>query len=186
LVLLMGMSLAQAQHKAGSSLLIMNVGFTMASPEDNDNDLHGNTFSVNYEASNYEGNLAGGVSIGYMITSADSTTASGETVSRLNSVSYSTFPIILYGRYLFGTDQFKGYIGAGFGIQFSNVKFYTNNAQVEGTDSGVLIGGMAGINYFFNDKVFVNANYNLSWLSNSYYKDGMIQTITFGLGFQFF
>jgi len=186
LIILFSLNPLQAQHKAGSRLLILNVGFTAASPEDNDNDLNGNTFSLNYESSNLEGNLAGGVSISYLTTSADSVDAGGNTVSRLNSVSYRVFPIILYGRYMFGTDQIKGYIGAGIGIQFSNASFYTNNIQADGQDSGITIGGMAGVNYFFNDKIFVNGNYNLSWLSNSFYQDGIVQNFTVGLGFQFF
>jgi hypothetical protein len=186
LIILFSLNPLQAQHKAGSRLLILNVGFTAASPEDNDNDLHGNTFSLNYESSNLDGNLAGGVSIAYMVTSADSTTASGGTANRLNSVSYNTLPVIFYGRYMFGPDQLRGYIGAGFGIQFSNARFYTDNVQTNGTDSGVLIGGMAGLNYFFNDKIFINGNYNLSWLSNSFYRDGMVHNFTVGLGFQFF
>jgi len=43
-----------------------------------------------------------------------------------------------------------------------------------------------GLNYFINDKIFINGNYNLGWLANSYFKDGMVQNFTIGLGFQFF
>jgi outer membrane protein W len=185
-MLLLSLNLAQAQHKAGSSLLMLNVGFTTATPEDNNYDLSGNTFTLSYEASNFEGDLAGGISIGYVITSSDSTISSGKPVNRVNTVSYEVLPIVLYGRYMFGSDQLKGYIGAGLGIQFSNARFITNNVQVEAKDSGLMIGGMVGVNYFFNDKIFINGNYNLSWLSNSYYKDGMAQNFTVGLGFQFF
>jgi len=78
LMLFIFLSLAQAQHKPESGLLIFNVGFTQASPEDTDNNLNGNTFSLSYEKSNYQGNLAGGVSIAYSTTSADSITASGQ------------------------------------------------------------------------------------------------------------
>ena len=131
LILCAGLNLAQAQHKAGSGLLILNVGFTSASPEDSDYDLSGNTFMLSYETSNLEGNLAGGMSIGYVTTSADSVSASGTTEERLNSVSYTVLPIMIYGRFMFGSEQIKGYIGAGLGIQFSNADFFTDNVQVE-------------------------------------------------------
>ncbi len=186
LVLFIGFSLAQAQHKPESGLLIFNVGFTEASPEDSDNNLNGNTFSLSYEKSNYQGNLAGGVSIAYSTTSADSITASGQELQRLNSVSYEVLPILLYGKVLFGSPKVKGFIGGGFGIQFSNVKSFLENVQVEGSNSGFLVGGTAGLNFFLSEQILLNANYSLSYLGNSYYKDGMAHNINLGLGFQFF
>jgi hypothetical protein len=133
LIMLTSLGLAQAQHKPGSGLLIFNVGFTEASPEDSDNDLHGNTLSLSYEKSDWEGRLAGGV-----------------------------------------------------GIQFSNVKYFTENVQVESADSGLLIGGVAGLNVFLNETILLNANYSLNYLSNSFYKDGLAHNINIGLGFQFY
>jgi outer membrane protein W len=186
LILIMSLSLAQAQHKPESGLLIFNVGFTEASPEDLDNNLNGNTFSLSYEKSNYQGNLAGGVSIAYATTSADSITASGQELQRLNSVSYEVFPILLYGKFLFGSPKVKGYIGGGIGIQFSKVNSYRDNVQVEGSDSGFLVGGTAGLNFFLNEKILLNANYSLSYLGNGYYQDNVAHNINIGLGFQFF
>lgn len=186
LFLFMSLSLVQAQHKPGSGLLILNAGFTWATPEDNDKELNGNTFTLSYESSNLDGDLAGGISIGYMMTSADSVNSSGATVGRLNAVNYDVLPVFVYGRYMFGSDQIKGYIGGGVGIQFSSADFYRENVQIEAKDSGLLIGGMAGVNYFISDKILINGNYNLSWLANGYYKDGLAQNFTIGLGYQFF
>jgi outer membrane protein W len=186
IVLFLGASLAQAQHKPESGLLIFNVGFTEASPEDTDNDLNGNTFSLSYEKSDYQGRLAGGFTIGYSATSADSLNASGQEVGRLNSVSYDVIPMMLYGKVLFGSPKAKGYIGGGVGIHFSNVTSYRDNVEVTGQDSGFLVGGMAGLNFFLSDKILLNGNYSLSYLGNSYYKDGLAQNINLGIGFQFF
>lgn len=186
LVLLLGVSLAQAQHKPEAGLLIFNVGFTEASPEDSDNNLSGNTFSLNYEKSDWKGKLAGGFAIAYSTTSADSLTASGQELKRLNSVSYEVIPALLYGKVLFGSPKAKGYVGAGVGIQFSNITSYRDNVEVTGQESGFLVGGMAGLNVFLNERILLNGNYNLSYLGNSYYKDGMAHNFTIGLGFQFF
>jgi outer membrane protein W len=186
LILFMSLGLAQAQHKPESGLLIFNVGFTEASPEDSDNNLHGNTFSLSYEKSDYQGRLAGGVAFAYLKTSADSLTASGQELHRLNSVSYEVIPAMLYGKVLFGSPKAKGYIGGGVGIAFSNVKYFTQNVQVEGADSGFLVGGIAGLNIFLNETILLNANYSLNYLGNSYYKDGLAHNINLGLGFQFF
>jgi outer membrane protein W len=186
LMLLISLSLAQAQHKPGSGLLIFNVGFTEASPEDLDNNLNGNTFSLSYEKSNYKGNLAAGMTIAYSTTSADSITASGQELQRLNSVSYEVIPILLYGKVLFGSPKVKGYIGGGIGIQFSKVNSYRENVQVVGADSGFLVGGTAGLNFFLNEKILLNANYTLSYLGNGYYQDNVAHNFNIGLGFQFF
>ena len=186
LVLLMSFSLAQAQHKPESSLLIFNVGFTEASPEDSDDNLSGNTFSLNYEKSDYQGRLAGGFAIAYSTTSADSLNASGQELGRLNSASYEVLPVMLYGKVLFGSPKAKGYIGGGIGIQFSNITSYRDNVQVTGQDSGFLVGGMAGLNFFLSEKIFLNGNCGLSYMGNSYYKDGLAHNINLGLGFQFF
>lgn len=185
LVLFMSLGLAQAQHKPGSGLLIFNVGFTEASPEDSDENLSGNTFSLNYEKSDWKGKLAGGFAIAYSTTSADSLNASGQELGRVNSASYEVIPVLLYGKVLFGSPKAKGYIGGGFGIQFSNITSYRDNVEVTSAESGFLVGGMAGLNVFLSDRILLNGNYNLSYLGNSYYKDGMAHNFTIGLGFQF-
>lgn len=186
LVLLISLSLAQAQYKPESGLLIFNVGFTKASPEDSDKNLNGNTFSLSYEKSNYQGNLAGGVSIAYSTTSADSINEAGQQVLRLNSVSNEVLPILLFGKVLFGSPKVRGFIGGGFGIQFSKIRTSSERGQVQGVDSGILVGGSAGLNFFLNEKILLNANYSLSYLGNSYYKDGLAQNFNIGLGFQFY
>jgi len=44
-------------------------------------------------------------------------------------------------------------------------------------------GGIGG--YFFTDeKIFINVAYNLNYLSNSYYRDGLIHLFKLGIGFQ--
>jgi hypothetical protein len=141
---------------------------------------------LSYEKSDYQGRLAGGVTIAYSTTSADSLTASGQELNRLNSVTYEVIPAMLYGKVLFGSPKAKGYIGGGVGIGFSNVKYFTQNVQVEGSDSGFLVGGVAGLNVFLNETILLNANYSLNYLGNSYYKDGLAHNINIGLGFQFF
>ncbi|MGH7493038.1 MAG: outer membrane beta-barrel protein [bacterium] len=186
LILFMSLGLAQAQHKPESALLIFNVGFTEASPEDSDNNLNGNTFSLNYEKSDWQGRLAGGVAIAYSTTSADSLNAAGQELQRLNSVSYEVVPILLYGKVLFGSPKAKGYVGGGFGLQFSDIKYFTQNAQITDRESGFLVGGVAGLNVFLSEKILLNGNYNLSYLGNSYYKDGLAHNFTIGLGFQFY
>lgn len=177
LVLSLCVGSVQAQYKPGSSLLVFNVGITEASPEDSDKNLDGYTYSFNYEKSNEKGNLAGGVGIAWVTTSADS-------AGPRTSVSYDSLPVMLYGRFLFGSPRIRAYAGGGAGVHFSSTTFYDDDQQVEGSSGGFLISGAVGVNFFLNEKLLLNGNYNLSYLNNSYYQDGTAHSFTLGLGFQ--
>jgi len=184
LILSVSVNIVQAQHKAGSSMLLFNVGFVSVSPEYSENELTGNSFNFWYEITDFNGNLAGGVSVGYMSTSTDSVTNSGQIKNKINSASYDVIPIMFYGRYLFGPEKFRGYIGAGIGIQFSTANFYSQDVQIKASDSGLLIGGIIGANYFISEKMLINANFNINWLSNSFFQNGTASNFAIGIGFQ--
>ena len=184
LILLVSLSLAQAQFKAGSGLLIFNVGWTMASPEGIEADLNGNTFSLSYEKADLFTAFSGGFVIAYSNTSADSLNAGGEKQDRLNKVGYEVIPVSFFGKVNFGSETFRGYAGAGFGIQFSNINYFTEKGQVTAWESGLLISGMAGANFYLSEDILLNANYTISYLGNSYYQNSLAQNINLGIGFQ--
>jgi hypothetical protein len=184
-------NLVLAQHRPGSAVLVFNVGSSQASVDDafesgDAGDLSGNLFSLSYERTNPKGNLAAGVAISYLSTSADSLDSSGTEVGRLNSVSFNVLPVLLYGKAMFGPPKLKGYLSAGFGVQFSNASSFTDAVQVESYDSGFLVGGSAGVMFFLSEKILFNAAYNFSFLANSFYRDGTVGTFAVGLGYQIF
>jgi outer membrane protein W len=185
LILLISIGFTQAQYKSGSGLLIFNAGLTMASPEDIEADLEGNTFSLSYEQSDFDGMWSFGFTIAYSKTSADSLTAGGNAVNRLNKVSYEVIPVAFYGKVNFGSEKFRGYAGAGLGVQFSNINYFAQNAQVTAYESGILISGLAGASFYLSESVLLNANYSINYLENSYYRDGLAHNINLGIGFQF-
>ena len=129
-------------------------------------------------------NGSGGFVIAYSNTSADSLNAGGDKIDRLNKVSYEVIPVALFGKMYFGSETFRGYVGAGFGIQFSNINYFTENGQVTAFESGFLISGMAGANFYLSESILLNANYSINYLGNSYYQDGLAQNINIGIGFQ--
>ena len=184
LFLFMSLSLAQAQYKSGSGLLIFNVGWTMASPEGIEADLNGNSFSMSYEKTDFSSQWSGGFVIAYSNTSADSLNAGGDKIDRLNKVSYEVIPVAFFGKYYFGSETLRGYAGAGFGMQFSNIHYFTQNGQVTAWESGLLISGSAGVNFYISEAVLFNANYSISYLGNSYYQNSLAQNINLGIGFQ--
>ena len=184
LILFVSLSLAQAQYKAGSGLFIFNVGWTMASPEDIEADLNGNTFSMSYEETDLFSSFSGGFVLAYSNTSADSLSAGGGKIDRLNKVSYEVIPVAFFGKLYFGSETFRGYAGAGLGVQFSNINYFTQNGQVTAWESGILISGMAGANFYLSEDILLNANYSINYLGNGYYQDGLAHNINIGIGFQ--
>ena len=184
-VLLIGFGSSFAQYKPASSLLIFNVGWTMTSPEDIDADLNGNTFSLSYEQTDFDGVWSLGFVINYSTMSADSLNTRGNKVDRVNKVSYQVMPVSFYCKAMFGSDKLRGYVGAGFGIQFSHINYFTENREITAYESGFLVSGLAGGYWFLSETVLLNANYSINYLANSYFRDGLAQNINIGIGYQF-
>ena len=184
-VLLIGFGSSFAQYKPASGLLIFNVGWTFTSPEDIDADLNGNTFSLSYETTDLDGIWSLGFIVSYSTMSADSLNSGGNKVPRVNKVSYQVIPVSFFCKAMFGSEKIKGYVGAGFGIQFSNINYFTQNREITAYENGLLLSGLVGGYWFISETVLLNANYSINYLANSYFQDGLAQNINIGIGFQF-
>nr|HPM31487.1 hypothetical protein [Chryseolinea sp.] len=57
--------------------------------------------------------------------------------------------------------------------------------SLEDNDAGFTGGGGAGASFFFNEKLFLTGEYELIWMTNSFYKDGWLNTASVGLGIKF-
>jgi hypothetical protein len=55
----------------------------------------------------------------------------------------------------------------------------------EDNDWGFYAGASAGANYFINEKLFLGLEYEIAWMTNSYYKDGWMNSAMLGLGMKF-
>lgn len=92
------------QFKPGSGLISMNGAYTIINIEDRNETINGGGFQLGYEVSNFEGNLALGGGIGYLVGVED--VADGQ-------LKYSTLPFWLFGKYLFGTEKAKLFLSLG-------------------------------------------------------------------------
>jgi hypothetical protein len=185
MILAFSFSPTLAQYNPGSTLILFNVGWTLASPEGIDADLDGNTFSFSYEKTAFDGAWSAGFAINYSTMSADSLNSGGNKVDRVNKVSYQVIPVSVFGKLMLGSDKLRGYVGAGFGVQFSNIHYFTQIGQITGYESGFLFSGLAGGYFFLSKSVLLNANYSINYLENSFFRDGIAHNINIGIGFQF-
>lgn len=148
-----------------------------------DFDITGTGWRINglYEFNPNEGPLAWGIALGYISLSGDHTNDMGEKTK----LTVGTIPVYLSPKYMFGNEQFKGFIKATAGMQFANLDYEGPSGTTTSEDFGFYGGGGVGLLYFIKDNVFLNLEYELAYLSNSYYRDGIMQSGMGGVGFKF-
>lgn len=170
-------STATAQYKNWSKLMSFNGGYASLKAEDTGNNLDGYAFDFTYEQSNLDGNLAGGIMVTYMAAHDDDS----DNDRRIN---YQSLPIMFQGKYYFGSNQARGYLQGGVGIQYSRIEYLSSNLLLSDGDAGFTAGGGIGGYFFTDEKIFINVAYNLNYLSNSFYRDGLVHLFKVGIGFQ--
>jgi hypothetical protein len=71
------------------------------------------------------------------------------------------------------------------GTQYASLKREGPLGSLSDNDFGFYGGGGAGIMIFLKENIFINAEYEIAWASNSFYKDGWMNSAMGGLGFKF-
>jgi hypothetical protein len=98
---------------------------------------------------------------------------------------FGTWPIYYAPKFLIGSGSAKGFVKGALGWQFSTFDRTSTLLQTEANDSGFLGGLGVGFMKIFNDKIFINAEYEWTYMSNSFYRDGFMNSIMGGIGIMF-
>ena len=161
------------------NMVTLSGGYSFANIEDID--ARGTGWRINglYEFNPWGGNIAHGVSFGYINLSA--TEGVGQQVI---DISVNSFPIYYAPKVMFGNERFKGFVKGALGMQFAGLK-REGLISISDNDFGFYGGGGAGIMIFIKENIFINAEYEIAWASNSWYRDGWISTVGGGIGFKF-
>jgi hypothetical protein len=163
--------------RAQESRFTLSGGYVFTNVEDVDVNATGFRINALYEFVPMGGNFAHGFSVGFLQTKASSSAGADYT---LNS-----WPIYYAPKFSFGGDKIKGFVKGALGVHSSG---YTRTGQLgdlESRDFGFYGGAGAGVMIFIKEKLFLNAEYEWAYLSNSYYKDGFVNTIQGGIGIKF-
>ena len=178
LIILLCATAAFTQFAPGTYLISVSGGPSFIEAKDSGNSL--NTFAVAFsvDKSATEKPLAGSIYVGYI--------RGQEDVDNLfvNHINYRTIPVMFDVKYLFGSPMIKGFVSGGAGIQFSQIDKYIGNDRFVDHDTGVVLALGAGVNFFTNSDLALNAAYRFLWLDNQYYSGGIAHTVTFGISFQ--
>jgi opacity protein-like surface antigen len=154
-------------------------GYSFANIEDADQNANGWRINGLYEFNPNEGKLAHGFSFGYIGLST--------TVENVQSVDYksNSWPIYYAPKLMFGGDSFNAFVKGALGMHFTTYKRMGGLGDIKSTDTGFYGGLGAGVMKEVSDNVFLNLEYEWACLSNSYLRNGFMNTIMLGLGFKF-
>jgi len=155
-------------------------GYSFANIEDSEE--QGTGFRINglYEYIPQGGNFAHGVAFSYIGLSAEETLIAETVTYKINS-----FPLYYAPKFMFGTEKIKGYIKGALGTQVAYLKREGTLTTLEDHDFGFYGGGGGGIKLLLGEKLFIHAEYEIAWASNSWYKDGWMNTAMGGIGIRF-
>ena len=171
--------LLSMQAFSQQNMFTVSGGYSFATIEDTDNKATGWRINGLYELNPYQGMFAHGFSFGYVSLSATEGTGSQTVDTKINS-----FPFYYAPKVLFGKDKFKGFIKGALGAQFSSLS-RDGIISVSDNDFGFYGGGGGGIMFNVTETIFINAEYEIAWMSNSYYKDGWLNSAMGGIGIRF-
>jgi hypothetical protein len=154
-------------------------GYAFANIEDAD--AKGTGWRINglYEFSMMDGRFAHGFAAGYIGISATDEEGLQTTESHINS-----FPVYYAPKFMFGNEKVKGFVKGALGMQIAGLK-REGLVTVTDSDMGFYGGGGVGILFFIRENIFINVEYEIAWASNSFYKDGWMNTAMGGIGFKF-
>lgn len=166
--------------RAQENLITLGGGYAFANVEDTDENLSGWRINLSYEFNAFEGKMANGVVVGYITTEATVDSGIGQGTNH----KVNTWPIYYMPKYIFGGDSFKGFLKGAIGLHISD---YTKTGLlliVE--DNGVgFYGGLGAGAMLTINKFFINAEYEWAFASNSFYKNGFMNSAMLGIGIKF-
>jgi opacity protein-like surface antigen len=152
-------------------------GYAFANIEESETNATGFRINGLYEFNPQQGSWAHGFSLGYIGTSGE---AANGAEYKINS-----WPIYYAPKYLIGQGSTKGFIKGAIGMQFSGFKRTGLLGEFTSNDAGFYGGLGAGVMKSFNEKMFINLEYEWAYLSNGYYVDGFMNTVSLGIGVKF-
>jgi hypothetical protein len=166
-----------AALRAQDNIITISSGYATAIISDSDLKGTGWKISGLYEFNQQEDSkFLHGISFGFINTHA----SDGDQNYRLNS-----FPLYYAPKIIVGERKIKGFLKGALGIQFSSVRL-EGLFDLTDADMGLYAGAGAGFMIMLNEELFINAEYEIAWASNKYYKDGLISTIGGGIGIKFY
>jgi len=171
--------LISAKAFSQENMVTLSGGYSFANIEDTDNKGTGWRINGLYEFNPGGGVVAHGFSFGYISLTATEGIGSQTIESKISS-----FPLYYAPKVMFGKEKIKVFLKGVLGAQYASLK-REGVVTISDNDFGFYGGAGAGIMLYLKENIFINAEYEIAWASNSCYKDGWMNTAGAGIGFKF-
>lgn len=170
---------ASIQAFSQQNIITIGGGYSFANIEDTD--IKGTGYRINglFEFNPMEGKFAHGLSFGYIGLKAEE-----EIGGSVQKYTINSFPLYYAPKVMFGNEKLKVFVKGALGMQFAGLK-KEGIVSISDNDFGFYGGGGGGVMLFLKSNIFINAEYEIAWASNSWYKDGWMNTAGGGIGFKF-
>jgi hypothetical protein len=175
-VFLVAFTTTFAQFQINSMNLAFSGGWSLMNIEESSNSVNGFEIGGHFEHTSINGKWAFGAALSFVRVTDDVGS---------DRALYSSTPFTFQTKYLFGSLDTKGFIKANLGIHSSKVEWNGTRRDIKNWDHGFVVGGGAGVNQYLSQTVYIIVAYDIKWLQNSYYNNGLLHTFSAGLGFQF-
>ena len=133
-----------------------------------------------YDYNPNEGKVTYGFSVGY-------NSVSGSYNGTVDTANYdiTSIPIYFAPKYLFGNERIKGFVKLMIGGQSATLKRTGTGTDVTASDFGFYGGAGGGLMIFVSDRVFLIGEYEVAYVTNNYYRGGLFQSASGGIGIKF-
>ncbi len=179
MMVILGVMQAKAQYNS----ITLSGGYVFANIEDTETSASGFRINGLYEYHPIVGKLVHGFSVGYVNVSADVEEDSGGQ-KIVSKYTIGTWPFYYAPKLLIGDGSLQGFVKGALGMQFSSLKIELPGSEFSSNDAGFYGGLGAGVQKEISDKIMINLEYEWAYQSNSYYRDGFINSIMLGVGFK--
>lgn len=161
------------------NMLSLSGGYAFANIEDFSEQATGWRINGTYDFNPQSGKFAHGLVIGYSSIQASDKSGVIETTGTISSL-----PVFYAPKLFFGESNVKLFVKGALGTQFAWLK-REGAIVLTDNDVGFYTGGGAGLKIDLGEKLFINAEYEIAWVSNSFYDNGWLNNALFGIGFKF-
>ena len=153
-------------------------GYVFSNLEETETNAEGYRINGVYEFNPGQSILSHGIAVAYIHTTAEG----------LQNLKYklNNVPVYYAPKLIFGKGKARVFVKGALGMHFSGYKIEGSaGGEVKTSDIGFYGGAGAGVVLNVNEKVFINAEYEWAYLTNSWYRDGFVNTAMAGIGFRF-
>lgn len=179
-ILILALIFCSAALWAQQNSIILGGGYSFANIEESSEKGTGYNINASFDFNPVGGKFVHGISFGFVQLKASETTGIQTTEYTLNS-----YPVYYSPKYFFGEKKIKPFLKGILGVQYADLRKETALLSVSDMDFGFYGGWGAGIMISLGEKLFLNAEYDIVWASNTAYNDGWINNACGGIGFKF-